>query len=84
MPCVYMSHQRACREVLPDQSVTSNLLSLPARYMSAMAMISASHCRQSVVHRLHTHKPTRVKNPSASLCVQIVVHRLHTHNTHTC
>lgn len=45
------SHQRR-DDCLAVQSWMSNLQSLPARYMTATAMISGSHCRDSMVHRL--------------------------------
>ena len=38
--------------ILPDQSVISNLFSLVPRYINETAMISGSHCRDSVVHKL--------------------------------
>ncbi len=52
----YWSHQWRCQSRRLFQSLTSNFDSLAARYMRAMAMISGSHCRQSVVHRLSLTK----------------------------
>lgn len=45
------SHQRR-DDCLAVHSWMSNLQRRPARYMTATAMISGSHCRDSMVHRL--------------------------------
>lgn len=47
-----ISHQRKCFGCLPTQSTTSNLLSFPAKYIRATAIISGSHCSDRVVHKL--------------------------------
>lgn len=56
IPETYMSHHFSCLAVLPTQSETSNLLSFPAKYISAIAIISGSHCRHNVVHMLSLTK----------------------------
>ena len=61
---INMSHQRRCLGVRPVQSTTSNLLNLPAKYISATAITSGSHCRQSVVHKL---SPMKNKNQISNL-----------------
>ena len=52
----YWSHQDLCSAVLFFHSFTSNLLSLEARYIRAMAITSGSHCRHRVVHKLSLTK----------------------------
>ena len=50
--CTNCSHQRR-DDCLAVHSWMSNLQRRPARYMTATAMISGSHCSDSMVHRLH-------------------------------
>lgn len=72
---------------LPAQSVMSILLSLVPRYMREVAMISGSHWRHSVVHRLkdiksnfylliferHLHSVQNLTSLKTSLRVQLAV-----------